>query len=85
MTARVPTELTCKEIVELVTDYLEGRMSLEDRSRFEQHLTYCSGCSSYLQQIRQTMAVTGAVQEDALTPEMQEDLVRLFRGWKGKK
>ena len=44
MTARVPAELTCREIVELVTDYLEGRMPLPERTRFEQHLVYCNGC-----------------------------------------
>ena len=85
MTARVPTELTCKQLVELVTEYLEGRMSLEDRSRFEQHLVYCTGCSNYLQQIRQTIKASGAARQDALSPQVQEDLVRLFRGWKEKK
>jgi predicted anti-sigma-YlaC factor YlaD len=84
MTARVPAELTCREIVELVTDYLEGRMPLEERTRFEQHLVYCSGCRTYLSQIRQTIAAAGAAREEDLKPEAREDLLRLFRGWKAK-
>ncbi|MGZ6124090.1 MAG: anti-sigma factor family protein [Myxococcales bacterium] len=84
MTARLPSEPTCQQIVELVTDYLEGRMPPDERTEFEQHLVYCGGCRTYLQQIRQTIAVAGAAKEEALTPSQQEELVRLFRGWKGK-
>jgi anti-sigma factor RsiW len=84
MTARVPTELTCREIVELVTDYLEGRMPLAERTRFEQHLVYCGGCRTYLEQIRQTIAAAGAAREEDLEPRAREDLLRLFRGWKAK-
>jgi predicted anti-sigma-YlaC factor YlaD len=84
MTARLPHEPTCMQIVELVTDYLEGRMAPEDRTGFEQHLVYCGGCREYVQQIRQTIAVAGAAREEALRPEQREELVRLFRGWKKK-
>lgn len=84
MTARLPEELTCRQIVELVTDYLEGRLPLEERTEFEHHLVYCGGCRTYLQQIRQTISAAGAAKEEALSPAQQEDLVRLFRGWKKK-
>ncbi len=84
MTARLPEEPTCKQIVELVTDYLEGRLPLEDRTRFEQHLVYCDGCRTYLQQMRQTISAARAAGGEPLTPAQQEELVRLFRGWKKK-
>ncbi|HEY6911974.1 MAG TPA: zf-HC2 domain-containing protein [Myxococcales bacterium] len=83
MTARVP-ELSCREIVELVTDYLEGRMPPAERARFDQHLVSCSGCRTYLEQIRQTIAAVGAAREEDLPPAAREDLLRLFRGWKAK-
>jgi len=84
MTADVPTDLACREIVELVTDYLEGRMPAEERTRFEQHLAICSGCRTYLEQIRQTIAAVGAAREEDIAPEAREDLLRLFRDWKAK-
>lgn len=84
MTTRLPSEPTCQQIVELVTDYLEGRLPADERTEFEQHLVYCGGCRTYLQQIRQTIALAGAAKEEALSPKDQEELVRLFRGWKGK-
>jgi anti-sigma factor RsiW len=85
MTAPVPTELTCREIVELVTDYLEGRMPPEERTRFEQHLAECGGCRTYLEQIRQTIAAAGAVRQVSLDPGAREDLLRLFRDFKAKR
>ena len=85
MSARVPGDPRCKEIVELVTDYLEDRMALADRTRFEQHLAYCGACRVYLEQIRQSIRVAGATSDAGLSPEAQEELVRLFRGWKGKR
>ena len=83
MTAVLPTELVCKQVVEIVTDYLEGRMPLEDRTRFEQHLVYCVGCSVYVEQIRQTIAVAGAPQQ-APDEETQKKFVELFRTWKDR-
>ncbi len=85
MSARAPTELTCREIVELVTDYVEGRMPPEERTRFEQHLAECGGCRTYLEQIRQTIAAAGAVREEKLEPGAREELLRLFRGFKAKR
>ena len=84
MTALLPKELTCKEVVEIVTDSLEGRMSLQDRSRFEQHLVVCVGCKGYVRQMKQTIALAGATKEPP-DAKSQEELVRLFRGWKDRK
>ena len=85
MSSRVPDQPTCREIVELVTDYLEGRLSLDARTRLEQHLVYCDWCRVYLEQIRQTIRVAGSVSEESFSPQRQEELLRLFRDWKGKK
>jgi anti-sigma factor RsiW len=75
-------EMTCKELVELVTDYLEGTLSEETRRQMDQHLSGCDGCTHYLEQMRQTIHLTGQVREENLTPGQRDDLLRLFRGWK---
>jgi len=85
MSTRVPDQPTCRQIVELVTDYLEGRLPIGERTLFEQHLVYCDWCRVYLEQMRQTIELAGKVDEGSLAPEAREDLVRLFRDWKDKK
>jgi anti-sigma factor RsiW len=75
-------EMTCKELVELVTDYLEGALSPEDQQRFEAHLARCGGCTTYLEQMRRTIRTLGALTEDALSPETRQELLQLFRNWK---
>jgi hypothetical protein len=77
-----PEELTCKELVEIVTDYLEDRLSTQDRMRFEQHLAICEGCSAYLEQMRQTIQIVGTLREDSLPHESRERLLEAFRHWK---
>ena len=75
-------EMSCKELVELVTDYLEGKLSAVDKARFERHLSTCNGCTTYLDQMRQTIRVMGHLHEETLTPEQWQDLLNLFRNWK---
>ncbi len=75
-------QLTCKEVVELITDYLEGTLSEDMRVRMEEHLAGCDGCTAYLEQMRQTIRLTGKLREESLTPVQRADLVRLFRDWK---
>jgi anti-sigma factor RsiW len=81
--ARFPRrrDLACQRAVELVTDYLEGTLSGPDRHRFEAHLAQCPHCTEYLAQIRTTIALTGAVTTDELSPKAQDDLVALYRQW----
>jgi len=74
-------ELTCHQVVELVTAYLDDGLSPEDRERFEQHLASCSGCRNYLEQMRRTIETTGRVQL-ALPAELEETLLEAFRGWR---
>jgi predicted anti-sigma-YlaC factor YlaD len=77
-------QLTCEELVELVTDYLEGSLTEDDRKRFEEHLVVCGGCSNYLDQIRTTIALTGRARVDDLRDETKAGLLAAFRGWKSQ-
>jgi anti-sigma factor RsiW len=74
-------ELTCAEVVELVTDYLELRLPAADVERFEAHLALCDGCGRYVDQLRATIAATGRLREEDLPPLLQERLVDAFRAW----
>ena len=73
--------LACQEVVELVTDYLEGSMSGAQRRRFEGHLSGCPHCTEYLRQMRMTIALTGAVTPEDLSLEAQSELTAVFRDW----
>ena len=75
-------QLSCQELVELVTDYLEGALSEEERLRFEDHIGRCGGCKIYVEQIRQTIFVLGHLPEEALTPDAERELLEAFRGWR---
>ena len=75
-------DLPCQELVELVTDYLEGRLSASERLRFEAHLTGCSGCRTYLEQMRQTVRALGRLSEESMEPEAKERLLAAFRDWR---
>jgi len=75
-------DLSCKELVELVTDYLDDRLPLAERSRFEMHLCYCPPCSTYLAQIRETVRLAGRLTEESIPRGTKEELLRAFRGWK---
>jgi anti-sigma factor RsiW len=80
---RLERELACQDIVELVTAYLENALDSSDRERFEEHLVFCDGCSNYLEQIRTTVELTGAV-ELRLPPELEAQLLDAFRGWRAQ-
>ncbi len=79
---RLPFDLSCSELVELVTDYLEGTLPADDRTRFELHLGTCDPCRNYLRQMRQVLAATGKLAEEQLAPEARDSLLRAFRTWK---
>jgi anti-sigma factor RsiW len=74
--------LSCRELVELVTAYLEGALSIADRMRFENHLTACDGCSTYVQQMRRTIELTGTLRVDDVSREAESALLHAFRNWK---
>ena len=75
-------ELSCQELVELVTDYLEGALPEELRRRFDDHIAHCTGCRAYLAQMRATIRATGELAPDTITPEAESTLLEAFRGWK---
>ena len=74
--------LSCQELVELVTDYLENALSADERARFEAHIGRCDGCTVYLRQMRQTIELTGSLSLEALSPEAERALLHAFRGWR---
>jgi anti-sigma factor RsiW len=74
--------ITCQEVVELVTDYLEGALPADEASLFEQHLNFCDGCVWYVDQLRATVATLGHVREEDVPAETRERLLTAFRDWK---
>ena len=73
--------LTCQELVELVTSYVEGELPRRDRRRFEAHIAGCDGCTAYLEQMRETIRVTGRIEPESLPPPARDELLEAFRGW----
>ena len=74
-------QLSCQELVELVTDYLEGALSAEDRRRFDSHLAACDGCRTYLEQLKATVSLTGRLTPEQLDPQAEAALLEAFRDW----
>jgi anti-sigma factor RsiW len=79
---RTQPEMPCQELVELVTDYLEGRLSAVDHARFEAHIADCGYCATYLDQMRQTIRTLGRIPEESLSDDAREALLTAFRSWR---
>jgi len=75
-------DLVCQRAVELVTDYLENALGRADRRRFDKHLAGCPHCTEYLAQMRATIALTGQITPDDLSPEMRADFIALYLRWR---
>jgi predicted anti-sigma-YlaC factor YlaD len=82
MTSRDVHELTCKEVVELVTDYLEEALSPVTRRRFDEHMASCPYCQAYLEQMRQTIRTLGCLPEETIPPKALDALLDHFRRWR---
>ncbi len=76
--------MSCAELVEVITDYLEGTLPDEDRRRFEAHLDECPYCVTYLEQMRETIEGLGGLREESLSPETKHELLEAFRGWRDR-
>jgi anti-sigma factor RsiW len=76
------TELPCQELIELVTEYLEDRLSATDRARFEVHIADCRYCATYLEQMRQTIRTLGRIPEESLSEQARRELLDAFRTWR---
>lgn len=74
--------MSCRELVELVTAYLEGSLSESDLARFEAHLGECDGCDTYLDQMRLAIRTLGRLTEKSVPEDAQQKLLRAFRDWK---
>jgi len=79
------SDLACKELVELITDYLEEALSDEDRARFEGHLVTCGGCKEYLQQMRSVIGLSRKLSEEPLPESVRDELLTVFRRWKSER
>ena len=73
--------LACIELVELITDYLEGNLSDADRRRVEAHLAGCDACTSYVEQMRPTIRIVGRVEVSDLSEDAKTELLAAFRTW----
>jgi anti-sigma factor RsiW len=77
-------ELACQQMVELITDYLEDRLSRSQRRRFDTHLQGCEHCTEYLRQMRATIRLTGRLHSDDLSPKMRREFGALYRRWRAE-
>jgi anti-sigma factor RsiW len=75
--------ISCQEVVELVTDYLDRALPADEASLFEQHINFCDGCIWYVEQIKATADALGEVREEHISPEAKSRLMTAFRDWKG--
>jgi anti-sigma factor RsiW len=82
MSLRADNVLTCREMVELVTDYLEGRLDDSERERFEAHVAECDACTLYIEQMRMTVAALGRIPPETISPEAERELLQAFRDWR---
>jgi hypothetical protein len=82
MSGAIGSEITCKEIVELVTDFFEDRLPVQENRRFELHVCGCTGCRVYLAQMRAVVRVAGRLPEETLPAGVRDDLLHTFRAWK---
>jgi anti-sigma factor RsiW len=74
--------LTCHEVIELLSNYIDGALSPDDRRRVDEHLALCDGCATYLEQMRETIRVTGMVTEEQVPEPDKNALLDAFRDWR---
>ena len=75
-------EMPCRVLVEVITDYLEDALAERDRLRFEAHLAECNACRDYVEQFEQTIALSGRIEPERLSPDVQDELLSAFRAWR---
>jgi anti-sigma factor RsiW len=73
--------MTCREMVELVTAYLDGDLAADQRARFEEHLAVCDGCQAYVEEMRDTLRSLGRLPEERLSPQARDTLIAAFGDW----
>jgi anti-sigma factor RsiW len=78
----VDAGITCREVVELLNDYLEGELPDPERIRVQEHLAGCEGCTTILDEFRETIRLTGMLTVEHVTEDQRTTLLEAFRGWK---
>jgi predicted anti-sigma-YlaC factor YlaD len=74
--------LSCQEVVELITDYLENALLAEMRKRLEEHVAQCPGCQTYIEQIQQTISMLHQIAKQQVAPATKQELLQFFHSWK---
>jgi anti-sigma factor RsiW len=74
--------MNCRQVVELMTDYIEGALSAVERARFEDHIAGCDGCRAYLAQLRMTSKILGKLADEPVPPAVEKELLEAFRSWR---
>ncbi len=77
--------LSCKQITELITDYLEGRMKFADRMRFQMHVGMCKHCRAYLRQMKATVAAVGQLPDEPMPDDVRDEMRKRFASWHASK
>jgi predicted anti-sigma-YlaC factor YlaD len=78
-------EIVCRELVELVTPYLEGVLPPNEVAAIERHLAECSGCRAYVEQMRQRIRAIGYVPHEPITSQTRKEVLAIFRAWKAER
>jgi predicted anti-sigma-YlaC factor YlaD len=74
-------DIACRNLVEMVTDYLEDALDADTATRVEEHLVICEPCAVYIDQMRLTSEAVGAAAAETPTPEDRAALLLAFRDW----
>jgi len=82
MTDDITTDLACKELVEIITDYLEGTLPERDRTRFDAHILTCAPCREYVEEMRTMLRLAGRLTVESISPGARDELLRAFRRMK---
>ena len=75
-------EIVCRELVELVTPYLENVLPPDERALVDRHLDECDGCRTYVEQMRMTVRAIGHVPDEAITSQTRSEVLAIFRAWR---
>ena len=78
----ITTDLACKELVEIITDYLEETLPERDRARFDAHLMTCPPCREYVEEMRTTLRLSGRLTVESISSGTRDELLRAFRRMK---
>ena len=74
-----PHDMACQELVEVLTEYLDGALGAHDRARLEAHLAICDDCQAYVEQFNTTIRLADSFEQTKLTPELRNILTKTFR------